>query len=68
MVAYKPFLTIKRTKEGIAIAHQHDYLVVANGYRYQRNISEPESGHVYETWTKEEWDEATERKIDHVSE
>lgn len=56
----KAFLTIKRTKAGIAIVNEHNSLKEANEYRYQKNTSEPESGHVYETWTREEWDESSE--------
>lgn len=58
----KAFITIKRTKAGVAIVGQHDNLKEANEYRYRKNTSEPESGHVYETWTREEWQETSERK------
>lgn len=58
----KAFLTIKRTKAGIAINAEHDSLATANEYTYQKNASEPEAGHVYETWTREEWQGSSERK------
>lgn len=59
----KPYLTIKRTKNGIAIVAEHDDRAAANNDSYARNTNEPEPGHVYETWTREEWEKSTERKL-----